>query len=151
MSGCIHSPHTCVPQEVERKEKWWGQWHYQRKRFWVRHYAVYVRLVHYCWLPLSKQNVYRICDLLCKRFLICKKNVGAFTFMLSPINRILWWMLREKGLTSDSSVDTTFYNQFFENIATAASKICRNIDGYVQLLLFICSHLKLPAWSQCAV
>ncbi len=54
--------------------------------------------------------------------------------MLPAVNRIQWWMLREKEKAADSAVDTTFYNQFFHNIALAASKICRISDGYVQLL-----------------
>ena len=59
------------------------------------------------------------------------RNVGVFTFMLPAVLRILWFMLREKQANIESSVDATFYNHWFANIATAAARICRIDDGYV--------------------
>ena len=49
--------------------------------------------------------------------------------MVSAVIRILTFMTREKGVSIDDSADAQFYNEWFSNIALAASNIRRISDG----------------------
>ena len=52
-----------------------------------------------------------------------------FAFLVPCVIRILWFILREKNLTMNSTLDMTFYWQWFAAVVTAASKVCRTVDG----------------------
>ena len=64
---------------------------------------------------------------------IFSTNTGSegsiFTFMLSAVSRILWYMLEEQGKDISEGADKSFYHTWFQNIVLASTKIRRKKDG----------------------